>query len=170
MTAHQEALLAVARDAQAPAERDGELLIVVRGKPRPKGSMRHVGNGRMIEQISGSGDWRVDVKMAALAALSRQSDRVFLDQLFPLDCPVEVEITFTFTKPASARKTVETYPDTRSSGDADKLARNVLDSLEDAGVLKDDARVIDLRSRKRYPGQHADTLDIPGAVIRVRCL
>lgn len=30
------------------------------------------------------------------------------------------------------------------------------------------ARVIELACRKRYPGQHPDTLARPGAVIRVR--
>lgn len=139
------------------------LVITVHGRPKPKGSMRHVGKGRMVEQVAGSGDWRTDMKLAAMNAVALAPD----PRRYPLDCPVRVEATFTFPRPASAPKGRVTWPITRSSGDPDKLARNACDSLVDAGVLADDARIIDLLVFKRYPGQGPDALDIPGVVMRV---
>lgn len=44
------------------------LAFTVHGTPRPKGSLRHVGNGRMIEQVKGSKEWRQTVAHAAREA------------------------------------------------------------------------------------------------------
>lgn len=152
----------------APAE--GAITITVYGQPKPKGSMKHVGHGRMVEQLEGSKPWREAVKGAALDARICGFTGATPVRRPPLEGPVVVEIMVTVAKPKSAPKTRETWPITRSSGDSDKHARNVLDALTDAGVFGDDSQVVDVLCRKRYPGQHADTLDIPGAVIRVRTL
>lgn len=139
------------------------LEVIAYGRPKAKGSLRHVGGGRLVEQVTGSGDWRTDIVIAAQNAVALAA----YPPRYPLDCSVRVEATFTFPRPASAPKTRPTWPTTRASGDVDKLARNALDALVDAGVLVDDARVIDLLAFKRYPGQGPDALDLPGARIRV---
>jgi len=143
------------------------LVITVFGQPKSKGSLRHVGGGRMVEQVAGSKDWRVAVKEATRAAMAA---RPSIAALAPLVGPLSVEATITVAKPRSAPKRRETWPITRSSGDVDKHARNLLDALVDAGLLGDDSQVIDCIVRKRYPGQHPDTLTTPGAVIRVTSL
>ncbi|HEY9474350.1 MAG TPA: RusA family crossover junction endodeoxyribonuclease [Mycobacteriales bacterium] len=135
------------------------LVIIVRGQPKPKGSLRHIGHGRMKEEVKGSPAWRLAVKDAAVTA----AEDAGLTE--PLVCPLAVEATITVLKPQSAPKRRETWPITRSSGDIDKHARNLLDALADAGVMRDDSQVIDLHIRKCYPGQHPDALDVRGAVI-----
>lgn len=145
-------------------ETGARLTICVLGVPKPKGSLRHVGKGRMVEQLAGSPVWREAVKTAAWAAAREQHwDRVE-------GSPVSVRAVLTFEKPASAPKRRETWPISRSSGDIDKQARNLLDALVDAGIVKDDSQVIDLTVSKRYVGQHPDALTIPGAVIRIEVL
>jgi crossover junction endodeoxyribonuclease RusA len=140
--------------------------IFVLGTPRPKGSMRHVGHGRMVEQHGHSTDWRTTIVQAAHDAVSHAPDdpwtRVLLPG-YPHTGPVAVTVELRFTKPKSAPKTKVTYPSTRSTGDSDKQARNVLDALQDAGVFKDDAQVVDLIVFKRY----AEPNQMPGARITV---
>lgn len=78
--------------------------------------------------------------------------------------PVRLEITFTLPRPKSAKKNA--VPATRP--DVSKLARSTEDALTDAGVYADDGRIVELLVRKSYPGQHSDSLRVPGAVIHVR--
>lgn len=130
------------------------ITITVFGIPKPKGSLRHVGNGRLVEQVKGSGTWR-----KAVAAAADAQYRGFM-----LTGPVEVWIAVTVPRPKTVKRD---YPITRSSGDGDKHARNCLDALVDAEVLADDSQVVDHHVSKRYVGW-AGALDEPGAVIRVR--
>jgi crossover junction endodeoxyribonuclease RusA len=127
--------------------------IVVDGTPKSKGSLRHVGRGRLVEQVKGSTTWRGQVAMA-----SRQQYRGE-----PIGVPAVVEFVVIVAAPKSAPKRRVTLPATRSSGDLDKHARNILDALVDGGVLVDDSRVVELRGRKRHclPGE------APGALIEV---
>lgn len=138
-----------------------ELRIVVHGQPKPKGSLRHVGKGRMVEQVTGSRPWREAVKYAALDAYAGPAAIVG---------PVAVDIIVTVAKPKSAPKNRRTWPITRSSGDSDKHARNVLDALVDAAVIADDSQVIVLVVQKTYPGEALSALESPGALIVVRTL
>lgn len=157
-----------ALDQVVAALASGEIVVTAYGTPKPKGSLKHIGNGRMAEQVEGSKPWREKVADAGHAAMLSGRLGRGPARRPPLDGPLAVEITVTVAKPKSAPKRRETFPDTRSSGDADKLARNILDALADARVITDDARVVELACRKRYPGQHPDALARPGAVIRVR--
>lgn len=134
------------------------ITITVYGQPKPKGSLRSVGQGRMVEQLAGSKPWREAVKWAAIE-LCRGRE--------PIEGPVSVEIVTTVPKPKSAPKTRRIWPVTRSSGDVDKHARNVLDALVDAAVMFDDSQVVRLVSVKCFPGEHTLALATPGAVIRV---
>lgn len=133
------------------------LTITVHGQPKPKGSMRHVGKGRMVEQLDGSPPWREAVKHAA---------RGVVRFMAPLDGPLAIDLIVTVRKPPSAPKR-RRWPATQSSGDIDKHLRNVLDALDDAGVMTDDSRFVEARVRKCFPGEGDDALPTPGGVIRV---
>lgn len=131
-----------------------EITFNVGGNPIPKGSMRHIGNGRMVDQTKVK-PWMSLIRKAAI--------EIAKGEIVSLPCMVEVE--FRFARPMSARNRL--YPHLRSVGDIDKLSRAVLDALQgsktEAGVLTDDSLVVDLIARKRY-------LDygMPGATITVR--
>ena len=132
--------------------------IIAYGTPAPQGSKRHVGNGVMIESSKKVRPWRQDVKAAAEAWRERNGMPA------PLDCPIVVRMVFTLPKPSSAPKTKRTYP--MRTPDLSKLARSTEDALTDAGVWKDDARVVEYgRLAKVFPGEDPDSLDSPGVVI-----
>ena len=118
-----------------------QLTFSVSGKPAPKGSLRSVGQGRMVEQVKGSHPWRLLVAAAAREARDRTSWECLLG-------PVIVAVDIVTPRPKSVTRD---YPIKRSAGDVDKLARNVLDALVDALIMKDDSQVIDLHIYKRYP-------------------
>jgi Holliday junction resolvase RusA-like endonuclease len=135
--------------------------IVVYGQPAPQGSKRFVGlrggKGVMIESSKAVKPWREAVKHAALDV---RADA-------PIDEAVVVRMVFTVAKPKSAPKKRITYPGTKP--DLSKLVRATEDALTDAGVWKDDARVVEYeRVAKVYPGEDPEALDTPGAVIVIR--
>jgi len=160
------------------------LTITVYGVAKTKGSMRHVGNGRMVEQVGGSKPWRDNVRKAALEALQLgPADEQGMAQRagYPFGAnPVAVHIVYTVARPAGHYRTgrnahllrdnAPIAPATRTSGDIDKVARNFLDALQDAAVLRDDAQVADLHIVKAFIGEHPQGLVFPGAVIRIRPL
>lgn len=134
------------------------------GVPCPQGSKSFKGmvegkRGQQIPRLVESSKllpkWRKEVTKQA-AIQWRQ---------LPLDQPLVVIMTFTLPKPASAPKTRTTWPDRKP--DVSKLARAVEDSLTDAGVFADDARIVDLIARKRYPNEGAGALPQPGVVVHV---
>ena len=139
------------------------LTFIVHGAPSPKGSLRHVGHGRLVEQVKGSAPWRERIVWTAVAAM---------DSPEPMEGPLSVSINLTVPKPASAPKKRRIWPITRSSGDLDKHCRNVLDALVDAGVMRDDSQVVHLAARKLYPAENLaespSALLTQGAVITVR--
>jgi crossover junction endodeoxyribonuclease RusA len=127
------------------------LNIVVEGRPYPKGSLRHVGGGRLVEQLTGSDPWRKAVAAAAKRAVVGKPQ-------FPLVKPnaVSVDIHLTFNRPKSTP--LGRGPVTRSTGDIDKHCRNILDALTDAGVFEDDSQVTVLFAHKRYvPPEHPES-------------
>lgn len=128
--------------------------INVVGTPKPKGSLKHIGGGRMVEQVTGSKQWR---ECVAWAARQQHHGR-------PIDEAAAVAFEVRVAAPKSVPKRRTTWPATRSSGDIDKHARNILDALVDGGVLADDARVVDIHGRKRHCLPHEQ----PGALIVVR--
>lgn len=129
-----------------------ELVIDVAGTPAPKGSLRHVGRGRMVEQVKGSKPWREAVAAAAGVHARAQG-------WVTATGPVEVRVEVRVLRPKSAPRRL--FPVTRSSGDIDKHSRNVLDALVDARVVADDSQVVLLVAAKVHSSQ-------PGARIRVR--
>ena len=135
--------------------------IIVYGLPAPQGSKRHVGGGVMIESSKKVKPWREAVKAKAEAARERVGQP-------PIDGPVRLIVTFTMPKPASAPKRRRTWP--MRTPDLSKLVRSTEDALTDAGIWKDDARVVDCASAKVYPLEGQEALDTPGAVIEVYLL
>lgn len=133
---------------------------VVYGMPAPQGSKRHVGGGRMVESSKAVKPWREAVKYAALQALADAGHPP------PLDGPLRAWIVFTLSKPGSAPKRTRTWPCRKP--DLDKLLRSTLDALTDAGVIADDARIVEIaRLAKSYPDEAVGALRVPGALIVV---
>jgi Holliday junction resolvase RusA-like endonuclease len=151
----------------APAAAGQPLVIVVYGEPAPQGSKRHVGNGVMIESSKKVKPWRQDVVTAALAAYYQDVTGEWLhsDARAPLDGPLAVRMTFTLRKPASAPKTRRTWPDRKP--DLSKLVRSTEDALVTAGVIADDARIVDLVAAKRFPGEGLGSLTSTGVRIEI---
>ena len=135
------------------------------GVPCPQGSKSFKGMvegkrgqqiPRLVESSKQLPKWRKEVtKQAAITWRGK----------LPIDQPLVVIMTFTLPKPTSAPKTRTTWPDRKP--DVSKLARAVEDSLTDAGVFADDARIVDLIARKRYPNEGAGALPSPGVVVHV---
>jgi crossover junction endodeoxyribonuclease RusA len=135
--------------------------IFIAGAAKPKGSLRHVGGGRLIEQVIGSKEWK------AVVANEARRRKPYSGTY---DGAVEVEAIVYVVRPPSAPKS-RTLPIKRSAGDSDKHARNILDALakpsakfHGAGVYADDAQVTDLIIRKRY----ATAVHRPGVYLTVR--
>ncbi len=116
------------------------LRLEVFGDPVPQGSKRaFVVKGRAILAESAGArlkTWRQDIVGAARDALNGSG---------PFEGPVNVVLWFWLRQP---KKPKHSLPITRP--DADKLTRSVLDALEAAGVVRDDAQVTTLSVRKRY--------------------
>lgn len=137
------------------------ITIRVYGIPGPQGSKRFVGmrggRGLMIESSAKVKPWREAVKWAAREVMAGRA---------PLDGPLWVGMVFTVAKPKSAPKRKRTWPATKP--DLSKLARSTEDALSEGGAWRDDARVVEyLRLAKVYPGEDANALHIPGAVISI---
>jgi len=131
------------------------LELFVEGLPKPKGSMRHVGKGRMVEQVKGSTTWKDKVSDAVQAKVLDPDNAVPLRY----EGPVTVNLIFLLPQPKSRKGKEAT---SQRDGDVDKHSRNVLDSLQAGGLLKNDSQVVELYARKQY----ADT--VTGVVIRVK--
>lgn len=128
------------------------LVFEVPGRPAPKGSLRHVGKGRLVEQVKASAPWRHAVAAAAAQAATSQG---WTTPTGPVEVVACVRIPLL--------KRPRRWPTTRSSGDVDKHARNLLDALVDAKVIADDSQVVWLRITKRYG-------DPPGVTLSVRVI
>lgn len=122
----------------------GILTFSARGIPIPKGSMKHIGNGRMVDQTK-TKPWMKAIREASMLEAAVQA-------VGTIEVPVSVYIEFYFPRPLSAKNRL--YPHKRSVGDIDKLSRAVLDALQptktEPGVLADDSLVVDLSAHKRY--------------------
>lgn len=146
----------------------GQLMVKVYGRPAPKGSLRVVGRGKyrnVIEDNPATEAWRALVARAGRAWYTAGK----LTE--PIEGPVVAYLTITLDRPGTVTATSRPWPTKRSPGhgDVDKLARAILDGLQDAKVYDDDAQVVELIARKAYPDTPGmrDVLDRPGAVIRL---
>lgn len=140
----------------------------VYGRPAPQGSKRHVGNGVMIESSKHVKPWRVLVHAAARQAIE-EWERAVGVPWSPLDEALRVRMVFTMPKPKSAPKSRQTWP--CRLPDLSKLVRSTEDALTNAGLWRDDARVVEyVRTAKVYPNEDAEALTSPGVRITVEII
>lgn len=126
-----------------------EINFEVVGEPVSQGS-HSVINGRIVQVNSAKHrHWRNAVVFAALDKLP--------PDFTPIDSPVSLSVEFYLSRPKTVtRKTPSVVPD------LDKLIRAVGDSLTSAGVISDDARIIEIYAKKLYADRRS-----PGALVRV---
>ena len=123
----------------------------VSGKAKPKGSLKLVsrrGARRpvMREMVVGSLEWKQN--MISEFQGKKLDGRLFDDtDTFPIDDAVALYATFWVERPKTNR---DLYPSKASSGDLDKLMRNLGDALEQSGILRNDARIVDVNICKRW--------------------
>ncbi|SLG39924.1 Holliday junction resolvase [Mycobacteroides abscessus subsp. abscessus] len=122
----------------------------VPGVPRPQGSKKSFGRGRMVESSRHVKGWRATISAVARSEAS------------PLSGPVEVEILFIMPRPKATSRRRPTPPAIKRP-DIDKLERAVLDGLTGL-AWRDDSQVVDLHSRKRI----AEPDEQPGVQITYR--
>lgn len=150
--------------------------LVVYGTPGPQGSKAfmgmHGGHGVMRESSKKVKPWREAVRWEAIAA--RQGE--LPEPMATLDEPLIAEMVFTAVRPKSHYRTGRNSHLLRDGAplrplakpDVSKLCRSTEDALTDAGVWKDDARVVEYtRLAKVYAGEDKDALNSPGVVIRL---
>jgi crossover junction endodeoxyribonuclease RusA len=123
----------------------------VEGLPAPKGSLRHVGNGRLVESSKRVAPWRktVGARLAAVGAVG----------MFDGGQPVAVTVRFYLPRPKKhhvgnrpdrpLRDNAPAWP-TGRTGDIDKLSRTILDEITAQNVWEDDAQCVHLRAEKWY--------------------
>lgn len=118
------------------------------------------GKGLMRETSDNLTPWRNSVVSCSLEEL----DRIAVDGVrpAPLDVPLLATFWFTFQRPASAKRSKRPYPSI--APDLSKLVRSTEDGLKDAGVIKDDALIVQEISRKDYAGE-GPGLQVAGCVI-----
>lgn len=121
------------------------------GRPRSKGSLKVIsGRGRkpvMVEDHRHSKPWRTQMTRELKAHLIRiKSNEIHTG-------PVAVAVTFVFERRGPSAQLLP-WPTlnagVNANGDLDKLLRNVLDALTDAGVIADDSQVCKISSEKRW--------------------
>lgn len=150
-------------------ETDRQKLLAFRvdGRARPKGSLAAIPfrkpGGKigvhMREQSTEGPLWRKHVALAARQALALVGPNGVTG--FPTVLPVRVAVRFGLERVAGTRVEGGEYaPVSMIFGDLDKLIRNVLDALTDAGVYRDDCLVTRIDAAKSYvaDGDVAHTL------------
>lgn len=150
------------------------ITVTLRGTPAPKGSMKCIGSSgrhQLVEQLSKTiRPWRAKLNDAFKLIQSTPA---------PKGQPIGVEVTLIIDRPKHhfgtgrnariLRAGAPTYPTGHGTGDVDKHARTILDSLQAAGVLDDDCQVVELVARKAYPCDPSipSAPDHPGARVRI---
>lgn len=120
------------------------------GRPRSKGSLKVITprgqRPRLIEDHKHSKPWRQRM-VAALKDMA--TPEVVFEK--PHAGPVGVIATFVFERHGATSKQLPCptlNAGVNACGDLDKLLRNLLDALQDAGVIADDAQVCSIESGK----------------------
>lgn len=128
------------------------------GAPVPQGSKNaYVRGGRavLVDANARLKPWRAAVRSAAEAAIEGAGWET-------LDEPCRVYLGFTLSRPKRSRWGVPAV-----KPDLDKLTRAVFDALTDAGVWRDDSRVVSMEVTKKYED---DEGAVPGVWVEVRGL
>jgi Holliday junction resolvase RusA-like endonuclease len=132
--------------------------VAVRGVPVGQGAIRSFGPGRATHANAPVlKPWRQQIQAAIADIIGRDP--------VPHLGPVMVDATFTIKKPTAAPKRRRTFPTTRP--DVDHYIRAVFDAVTASGLWRDDSQVVESSERKVYPGEHPQSLQGPGLVLRV---
>lgn len=129
----------------------------IAGDPKPQGSKRYVGGGRVIEDNPGTRAWRQSAQLQLTTYRSRQLKE-------PIDEAVLVQAVFCLPRPKSVRSML---PTSKSSHDLNELCRALEDALEGAGVLKNDSRITTWHARKHYAEADNNGPAITGVFLRI---
>lgn len=124
----------------------------------PQGSKNaYVRGGRavLVDSNARLKPWRAAVRSAAEAAIAEAGWET-------LDEPCRVYLSFTMPRPKRPRWGLPAV-----KPDLDKLTRAVFDALTDAGVWRDDSRVVSMEVTKKYED---DEGAVPGVWVEVRGL
>lgn len=127
----------------------------VEGTPVPQGSKNaYVRGGRavLVDANPRLKSWRAEVREAAEAAIADAGWET-------LDEPCHVYLGFTLPRPKRPR-----WGAPAVKPDLDKLTRAVFDALTDAGVWRDDSRVVSMEVTKKYEGEDGE---VPGVWVEV---
>lgn len=134
--------------------------IIVYGTPAPQGSKDYmgktkVGRGIMKEASEKVRPWRSDVITAC---------RQQVPQYPPYELAVVCRMIFSFYRPKSVNRAKR--PFLSIAPDLSKLCRGTEDALQAAGVLRDDALIVEYtRLAKVYVNEDPEALDRPGCLI-----
>lgn len=139
------------------------MIIRAYGEPAPQGSKRAVNRGNanravtMVDSSPKLAPWRSDVITAAREVLTRQ-------MLACLDGPIIARMVFSIRRPKSVKFSKRPFPSVYP--DLSKLCRSTEDALKAAGVIADDALIVEYtRLAKVYCGEDPDSLETPGVYI-----
>lgn len=109
-------------------------------RPYPKGSLRFVTRSYARESNPMTKPTMDALALQLRAARAGHPRRAE----FPLDCGVELRVDFLFARADYPWAGPLDRPTTTDTGDVDKLLRLVCDALTYAGVIADDARIVDV--------------------------
>lgn len=124
----------------------------VAGDPKPQGSKRHVGHGRMIEANKELPHWRNTIIQAIGGLPPTQRAAI------PIAGPVCLTVDFVMPRPTRTPK--KATPPAVKKPDLDKLLRAILDALTLANAYTDDSQVTSITTHKTLaqpdtqPGAH----------------
>lgn len=114
----------------------------VLGVPVAKGRPRVVKRGRFVRAFTPAKTVEFEDRVAAA---SREAALALLDS-GPIDRPLSCSIWLYFQKPESRKK--QAHMDRRP--DLENVVKAIWDGMERGGVVKDDARFVELHAWKRY--------------------
>lgn len=143
--------------------------IIVYGTPAPQGSKNYVGHTKvnpatgksraiLKEQSDALTPWRSDV-ITACRGIEQE----------PFSTAVVARMIFTQRRPKSVKRDKRPWPSI--APDLSKLCRATEDALQAAGVLVDDALIVEYtRLAKVYVDEDPEALDRPGCLIMLGAL
>jgi Holliday junction resolvase RusA-like endonuclease len=142
----------------------------VDGNPAPKGSMTHLGHGRMKNDNPRTKPWQLLCRLNATSAVAGLG---VPRGTFPALGPVAMTLTFTLPRPEYHWKPngqelhadAPVFPVSKRSGDLDKLTRAIFDALS-VVVYFDDSQVCRLIDWKFYASENQK----PGVLIAVESM
>lgn len=141
------------------------MIIRAYGSPAPQGSKKFMGTtkagrGIIVDSSNKTSPWRADVMTAARAILDE------LRRPEPLNGALVARMVFSFLRPATVKRAKRPFPSVYP--DLSKLLRATEDALKAAGVIRDDALIVEYtRLAKVYVGEDEEALDRPGCLIIV---